>query len=188
MDESRIAGLEASMTMFRGVVMVVAALLASMFPREAFRFVLLAGGVLLLADGMLSIASAGFSGRRHGAFWLDCIRSLLCISAGLALLAKHIYRDLFMVGPVGFLAAGVGGMIALAGFCEILAAVSERERHANLVSATLGGGLYIIFGIMLMFVPLGEGATLIRIAAILVLLYVPTLFYRAWRAWPGSSY
>ena len=178
MAANKLARFEATLTAFRGLVMIAAGLLAFLFPREAFRFVLLAGGTLLLIDGAISLASSDFSSPRSLRFWLTFIRSLFGVVAGLALLAKYLLSYIF---TPDFLAGFVGVLIILAGLLDILSIVADPNRRATPVPAVFGGGLYIVFGLMLVFVPLAEGATLIRIASILVILYAPTLLYHARR-------
>ena len=178
MAANEVARFEATLTAFRGLVMIAAGLLAFLFPREAFRFVLLAGGTLLLLDGAISLASSDFSSPRSLGFWLAFIRSLFGVVAGLALLAKHLLSYIF---TPDFLAGFVGVLITLAGLLEILSVLPDPKRRASPLPAVVGGGLYIVFGLMLAFVPLAEGATLIRIAAILIILYAPILLYRGWQ-------
>ena len=175
---NEIARFEAMLTAFRGLVMIAAGLLASLFPREAFRFVLLAGGALLLIDGAICFASSDFSHPRGLRVWLTFARNLLSVVAGLALLAKYLLNYIF---TSDFLAGFVGVLIVLAGLFDILSIFADPRRRASPMPAALGGGLYIVFGLMLVFVPLAEGATLIRIAAILIILYAPTLLHSAWQ-------
>jgi hypothetical protein len=44
----------------------------------------------------------------------------------------------------------------------------------------IGGGLYIVFGLALLFIPLSSAVVLVRIVTTLMILYALLLFYRAW--------
>lgn len=169
---------EATLTALRGIVMIAAGVLAFLYPTEAVKFVLLAGGGLLLVDGVLGLLSSDFSGRHDTAFWLALIRNIFCIVAGLTVLASGVLTNVF---TLGFLASFVGVLAILAGLVEIVSGLMDRERYSSATSAMVSGGLYVVFGLALLFVPLSSAATLIRVITILIILYALSLLYRAWR-------
>ena len=57
----------------------------------------------------------------------------------------------------------------------------DRTRYSSPFTAALGGALYVVFGLALMFMPLSSASTLMRVAAIVIIVYALTLLYRAWR-------
>ncbi|TKT69106.1 cobalt ABC transporter permease [Aquamicrobium sp. LC103] len=166
------------MTALRGVVMIAAGIAAFLFPTQAVKFVLLAGGGLLLVDGGLGLASMDFAGRRNNSFYLALARNLFCIVAGLTVLASGPLSNVF---SLGFLAGFVGLLAVLAGLVEIVSILMDRVRYSSPLTAMLSGALYIVFGLALMFVPLSSATTLMRIATIVIVLYALSLLYRAWR-------
>lgn len=176
LDQSK--RLQVTTTALRGVVMVAAGIAAFMFPAQAIKFVLLVGGGLLLMDGALGVAAIDFSRERDGAFYMTLTRNLLCVLAGLTVLSSGILTGVF---SLGFLAGFVGVLTVLAGLLEIASIVRDRTRYASPITAMLGGALYIVFGLALLFMPLSSASTLMRLAAIVIIVYALSLLYRAWR-------
>lgn len=165
-------------TALRGAVMIAAGIAAFMFPAQAIKFVLLVGGALLLIDGALGVAAVDFSSARDRTFYLSLTRNLLCILAGLIVLSSGVLTGIF---SLGFLVGLVGLLAALAGLVEIVSIVMDRTRYSSPFTAALGGALYVVFGLALMFMPLSSASTLMRVAAIVIIVYALTLLYRAWR-------
>ncbi|MDH6230377.1 uncharacterized membrane protein HdeD (DUF308 family) [Mesorhizobium soli] len=169
---------EATLTALRGIVMIAAGVLAFLFPEQAIKFVLLAGGVLLLVDGVLGLASSDFSSPRDATFWLALVRNVVCIAAGLIVLGSGILTHVF---TLGFLAGLVGLLAIIAGLVEIVSGLMDRERYSSATPAMVSGGLYVVFGLALLFMPLSSAATLTRVVTILIIIYALSLLYRAWR-------
>lgn len=169
---------EATLTALRGVLMISAALLALFFPAQAVKFLLLAGGGLLLVDGVLGLVTLDFSVPRTISYWLGLTRNVLSIIAGVTVLASGALASVF---TLSFLAGFVGLLSVLVGLVEMYSAIAGHERHAKLWPALVGGGLYILLGLALMFIPLSSAAVLMRIATVLMILYGLSLLYRAWR-------
>lgn len=176
LDQSK--RLQVALTALRGIVMIAAGVAAFLFPEQAVKFVILAGGGLLLVDGVLGLASANYAGVRDNSFHLALARNLLCVLAGLTVLASAWLTNIF---SLGFLASFVGLLVVLAGLVEIASILMDRARYSSPMSAMLGGALYVVFGLALMFVPLSSAATLMRLATIVLLIYALSLLYRAWR-------
>jgi uncharacterized membrane protein HdeD (DUF308 family) len=169
--------IDAVLTALRGLLMAVAALLAFIYPSQAVKVLVLAGGGLLLIDGALGLASMTFSGEKTNAFWYELVRNGLSIAAGLIVLFSSILLGIF---SIGFLTSLVGLLAVFVGVMESLSGFIDHERGSRLWPAMIGGGLYIIFGLALLFVPLSSAVVLVRIAMTLMILYALLLFYRAW--------
>ncbi|TYR29852.1 cobalt ABC transporter permease [Mesorhizobium microcysteis] len=166
------------MTALRGIVMILAGIFAFLMPAQAVKFVLLAGGGLLLVDGCLGLASMDFASRRVHAYYLALSRNLLCIAAGAIVLASGFLTGLF---TLSFLATVVGLLVILAGLVELVSILMDHERYASPMMAMVGGGLYVVAGLVLIFMPLSSAAVLMRLATILLIAYALSLLYRAWR-------
>jgi uncharacterized membrane protein HdeD (DUF308 family) len=169
--------IDAVLTALRGLLMAVAALLAFIYPAQAVRFLVLAGGGLLLIDGALGLAAMKFSGPRTNLFWFELVRNCLSIAAGLIVLFSPVLLGIF---SLGFMTSLVGLLAVLVGIMEFLSGFIDRERGSRLWPAMIGGGLYIVFGLALLFIPLSSAVVLVRIVTALMILYAPLLFYRAW--------
>ena len=169
----------ATLTALRGLLMIAAAIVAFMFPEQAVTFLVLAGGGLLLVDGILGLAALTYSGpKKTTTFWFSVVRNALAIVAGLMVLSGSFLLTIF---TMGFLAGLVGLVAILVGVMEILSSIMGRERRSRLWPSLFGGGLYILFGLALIFIPLSSAVTLVRVITVLLVLYALSLFVRAWR-------
>src|SRR6185312_2605541 len=158
----------ATLTALRGLIMIAAAIVAFMFPEQTVTFLVLAGGGLLLVDGALGLATLSYSGPRDTAFWFTLVRNALSIIAGLLVLSGSFLLTIF---TLSFLAGLVGTVAVLVGIMEILSTMVGRGRRARLWPVLLGGGLYIVFGLALAFIPLSSAVTLVRVIMVLLVLY-----------------
>jgi len=170
--------LPATMTALRGIVMIAAGVLAFLYPIEAVKFVLLAGGGLLLVDGILGFASGWSPDSGDAGGWLVWIRNLCCIAAGIIVLASGLLTNVF---TLSFLATCVGLLALIAGLVEIISSLIDRSRYNSPLPSMISGGLYAVFGLALLFMPLSSATTLLRIVTVLLILYALSLLYRAWR-------
>src|SRR5918994_3567220 len=169
--------IDAVLTALRGLLMAVAALLAFIYPSQAVKFLVLAGGGLLLIDGALGLAAMKFSGPKTNTFWFGLVRNGLSIASGVIVLFSPVLLAIF---SMGFLATLVGLLAVLVGIMEFLFGFIEHEGGSRLCPAMIGGGLYIVFGLALLFIPLSSAVVLVRIVTALMILYALLLFYRAW--------
>lgn len=169
--------IDAVLTALRGLVMAVAALLAFIYPSQAVKFLVLAGGGLLLIDGALGLAAMKFSGPKTNTFWFGLVRNGLSIAAGLIVLFSPVLLGIF---SMGFMTSLVGLLAVFVGVMEFLSGLIDHDGRARLWPAMIGGSLYIIFGLALLFIPLSSAVVLVRIATTLMILYALLLFYRAW--------
>jgi uncharacterized membrane protein HdeD (DUF308 family) len=169
--------IDAVLTALRGLLMAVAALLAFIYPSQAVKFLVLAGGGLLLIDGALGLAAMKFSGPKTNIFWFGLVRNGLSVAAGVIVLFSPVLLAIF---SMGFLVTFVGLLAVLVGIMEFLSGFIEHEGGSRLWPAMIGGGLYIVFGLALLFIPLSSAVVLVRIVTTLMILYALLLFYRAW--------
>jgi uncharacterized membrane protein HdeD (DUF308 family) len=170
--------LQVVLTALRGIVMIIVGIVAFLWPAEAVKFILLVGGGLLVVDGALGLASMDFSSRRGHSFHLALARNLLCIVAGIIVLASGFLTGLFSLAT---LATIVGILVILAGLVEIVAILMDHGRYASWMMAMVGGGLYVVAGLLLIFMSLSTASVLIQVATVLLIAYGLILLYRAWR-------
>lgn len=176
LDQSK--RLKVTLTALRGVLMIAAGIAAFLFPAEAVKLVLLAGGGLLLVDSGLSLAATDYSARRDNAFYLSVGRNVVCVVAGLIVLTSFFLTNVF---SLSFLATTVGLLVIAAGLIEIGAIAMDRAQYADPMVAMLGGAVYVAVGLALMFMPLSSAAVLMRLVTTALIVYAVILLYRAWK-------
>ena len=60
----------------RGLLMLLAGLYAVIWPGAALAVLVIAGGAILLIDGVLGLWSLTFGGAKTGNFWFDVVRNV----------------------------------------------------------------------------------------------------------------
>jgi uncharacterized membrane protein HdeD (DUF308 family) len=165
-------------TALRGVLMLLAGLYAIIFPLQAFTILVIAGGALLVVDGVLGLWSLTFGGATTGNFWFDIVRNVLALITGILILFSPLLAALvtgtFLVYLMAFQAIIVGIM-------EIVIVLRERESYARIWPVLLSGVLYVIFGVLLILAPLISIYVLVILAGVLMVLFSFSLFGLAWR-------
>lgn len=155
-------------TGLRGALMILAGLYAVFAPGAALTVLVIAGGALILIDGVLGLWSLTFGGGKSGNYWFDVIRNVLSIVLGVLILLSPIMATLltatFLVYLFAFQAIFVGVM-------EIVVILRERESYARIWPVLLSGALYVIFGIALLFAPMIGALTMVIFGGILAILF-----------------
>jgi len=168
----------ALITALRGVLMLIAGLYAIFFPAEALTVLVIAGGALMLVDGVLGLWSLTFGGAKTGNFWFDVVRNALAIIAGILILLSPLLATLltatFLIYVVAFQAIVVGAM-------EIWLIIKERAHYARIWPVLLSGVLYVLFGITLLFWPVFGALVFVTLAGFMMMLFAVGLFGLAWR-------
>lgn len=170
-------------TALRGVLMLLGGLYAVVFPAQALTVLVVAGGALLIVDGVLGLWSLTFGGGKTGNFWFDVVRNILALLTGILILISPYMAALltatFLVYVIAFQAIVVGVM-------EIVLVVREREHYARIWPVLLSGVLYVLFGVALVFVPLFGALVLVVMVGVLMILFAIGLFGLAWRLNQGT--
>ncbi len=167
----------------RGLLMLLAGLYAVIWPAQALLVVVIAGGALLVVDGLLGIWALTFGGAKTGNFWFDVVRNILAVIVGVLILLSPVLSTLltatFFIYLVAIQAIVVGVM-------EIVIAVRERTHYAHIWPIILSGALYLIFGIALAFEPLMGAIFFVVFAGVMMILFSIGLFTLAWRLYSGK--
>ena len=165
-------------TGLRGLLMLLAGLYAVFFPAQALAVLVIAGGALLLVDGVLGLWSLTFGGAKTGNFWFGVVRNILAIITGVLILLSPFLATLltatFLVYLVAFQSIFVGVM-------EIWVIIRERERYERIWPVLLSGVLYVLFGVALLFWPVFSALVFVTLAGILAIIFAFGLFGLAWR-------
>ncbi len=171
----------------RALVMLLAGLYAVIFPGPALAVLVIAGGVILLVDGVLGLWALTFGGAKTGNFWFDVVRNVLAIITGALILLSPLLATLvtvwFFVYLVAFQAIVVGVM-------EIAIAIRERALYARIWPILLSGALYVLFGVVLLFSPLMSAIFFVVFGGVMMILFSIGLFalaFRLYRGTPASS-
>jgi uncharacterized membrane protein HdeD (DUF308 family) len=164
-------------TALRGLLMLLAGLYAIFFPAQALTILVVAGGALLLVDGLLGLWSLTFGGAKTGNYWFDIVRNALAVITGVLILISPLLATLltatFLVYLVAFQAILVGVM-------EIVIVMRERESYARIWPVLISAALYVIFGLLLVFMPFLSILVLVTIAGVLMVMFACGLFGLAW--------
>ena len=171
-------------TGLRGLLMLIAGVYAVIFPAQALVILVIAGGALLLVDGVLGLWSLTFGGAKTGNFWFDVVRNVLAIITGALILISPFIATLltttFLVYLVAFQAIFVGVM-------EIWVIVREREHYARIWPVLLSGALYVLFGVALLFWPMFGALLFVKMAGIFAMIFAIGLFGLAWRIYQSAK-
>jgi len=167
-----------TVNLLRGVLLFVAGLLALFFPTTALRFALIAGGCLLIVDGVLgAIASQNYGIESKWPFWLSVTRGALAVLAGLAVLFSPM---LATVLTPAFLSTVIGiGAIAI-GLIELFILLRYRKDFPPVWSTVFGALIYIALGLTLLLMPMSGALLMMQIAGGLIAVFGLVQLIRAW--------
>lgn len=155
-------------TGLRGVLMVLAGIYAVVWPAEALAVLVIAGGALLLIDGVLGLWSLTFGGAKTGNYWFDVIRNALAIVTGVIVLLSPFIATIV---AVTFIIYFVAIQAIIVGVMEIVIVVREREMYARIWPVILSGALSILFGVALILSPMLGAIVMVIFGGLLAVLF-----------------
>jgi uncharacterized membrane protein HdeD (DUF308 family) len=168
----------------RGLLMLLAGLYAVIWPGAALAVLVIAGGAILLVDGVLGLWALTFGGAKTGNFWFDVVRNILAIITGVLILLSPVLATLvtvwFFIYLLAFQAIVVGVM-------EIVIAIRERALYSKIWPVVLSGALYVLFGVVLLFAPLSSAIFFVIFGGVMMILFSIGLFTLAWRLYSGKG-
>ncbi|KKB85958.1 hypothetical protein VW29_04970 [Devosia limi DSM 17137] len=175
---SNMANRFAFATALRGLLMLLAGIYAVFWPAQALTVLVLAGGILLVIDGLLGLWSLTFGGGKSGNYWFDVVANVLSLILGVLILISPwiatVLTATFLVYLVALSALIVGGM-------QIYIIIKERDSYARIWPVLLSGAIYVLFGIALFLAPLFSAVLLVVFSGILLIFFSFGLFGWAWR-------
>lgn len=177
-DPVVVGRMSSSLTALRGALMLLAGLFALVFPGLTLTSLVLLGGALFFADGVLGLWSLSFGHAKTGNFWFDIARNVLAVIAGAIILVSPLLATLF---TVTFLIYFAGVQAIIVGVMEVIFVVRARELFASTWPVLLSAILYVLFGLMLLFAPLASALALVTVGGILAIVFAVGLFGLAWR-------
>ena len=167
----------------RALLMLLAGLYAVIWPGQALAILVLAGGIIMLVDGVLGLWSLTFGGAKTGNFWFDVVRNVLAIICGVVILLFPLLSTLITVWFVIYL---IAIQAIVVGVMEILIAARERALMGKIWPILLSGILYVLFGIALALAPVMSAIFLVVFAGFMMILFAVGLFALAWRLYRGA--
>jgi uncharacterized membrane protein HdeD (DUF308 family) len=171
-------------TALRGVLMLLAGLYAIFFPAQALTVMVLAGGVLLVVDGVLGLWSLTFGGGKSGNYWFDVVSNVLSLILGLLFFIQPFIATVF---TVTLLASLIGIAALIVGVMQIVVVVRERELYARIWPVVLSGVSYILLGLVFLFFPLLTASLGVIFGGVLLVFFAFGLFGWAWRLYQRSK-
>ncbi|MEO8756669.1 MAG: DUF308 domain-containing protein [Devosia sp.] len=168
----------------RGLLMLLAGLYAVIWPGAALAVLVIAGGAILLIDGVLGLWSLTFGGAKTGNFWFDVVRNVLAIITGILILLSPVLATLLTVWFFIYL---VAFQAILVGVMEIFVAFRERSHMPRIWPVLLSGALYVLFGVVLLFSPLMSAIYFVIFGGVLMIVFSIGLFVLAWRLYSGKG-
>ncbi len=168
----------AMITGLRGLLMVLAGLLAVIFPEWTLTVIVVAAGILLVIDAALGLWSLTFGGAKTGNFWFDIVRNALALILGVLILLSPVVATLLTATVLVWLFALQAIVV---GAMEIWVIVRERDSYARIWPVLLSGALYVILGIALLFLPLIGAIVMVVFGGFLTILFGAGLLALAWR-------
>ncbi|MDC9823506.1 DUF308 domain-containing protein [Devosia sp. ZB163] len=167
-----------TINLLRGVLLVVAGVLALVYPTVALKFALVVGGCLLIVDGVLgALASQNYGLESHWPFWLSMTRGGLAVVAGLAVLFSPLLAS--VLTPT-FLATTIGlGAIAV-GVIELYMLARYHKEYPPIWSTVVGALIYVALGVLLLLLPLSGALLIMQIGGVLVLVFGLVQIIKSW--------
>lgn len=162
----------------RGLLMLLGGLYAIVFPAQALTVLVIAGGALLVVDGVLGLWSLTFGGAKTGNFWFDIVRNALTLILGVLILLSPLLATLLTATFLIYLFALQAIVV---GVMEIVIILRERELYARIWPVLLSGVAYVIFGVLLLLMPMLGALVMVTLTGILMVIFSVALFALAWR-------
>lgn len=166
--------------LIRGIIMVAGGLFALISPQLALATLVLLGGAIIVVEGLLGLWGLLFGGRSVPNFGVALARNLVAVIVGLLVVAAPV--TVSSIGVSTFVVI-VALLIIAVGVLEIYLDIIGRKlmREGTFWPAIIGGGLYLLFGILLLVMPLASALVLVSIVGVLMLLYGAFQLYIAWQ-------
>lgn len=171
-------------TALRGALMLLAGLYAIIWPAEALTVMVLAGGILLVIDGVLGLWSLTFGGGKSGNYWFDVVSNALSLILGLLILLSPLLATIL---TVTLLASLVGIAALIVGIMQIVVITREREHYVRIWPVVLSGISYILLGLVFLFFPLIASTMAVIFGGVLLVVFAFGLFGWAWRLYQRSK-
>jgi uncharacterized membrane protein HdeD (DUF308 family) len=166
--------------LLRGLLLLVAGVLAIAFPATGLKVVAVVGGCLLIVDSVLgAVTSRNYGVEANWPSWLGTVRALLVFVAGVAVLFSPIL--VANLDPAVLLnCIGVGA--AAIGLIELFILLRYRRDLPPTWITMAGAAIYLAFGAVLLLLPVEGVLAVMQIAGALLAIFGIVQIVRAWKA------
>jgi uncharacterized membrane protein HdeD (DUF308 family) len=176
----------ATLALLRGAVLLIAGFVALFWPNIALMAIVVAGGCLMIIDGVLSLASQDYSIERSWAFWLSLARGLIAVVAGVLVLFSPYLVTMITMSALAVI-CGIGAIVV--GLIEAFIIIRDRRQHGAFWAPLAAAGLYIILGLALLFLPWAGALLIVQFGGGVLIALGIVLLVQAWsevRDAPGT--
>jgi uncharacterized membrane protein HdeD (DUF308 family) len=174
----------AAATALRGALMLLAGLYAIFWPVEALTVLVLAGGILLIIDGVLGLWSLTFGGGKSGNYWFDVAGNAISLILGVLIAISPLLATILTVSVLSTL---VGLAALFVGVMQIVVVTREREHYARIWPVVLSGVSYVLMGLVFLIFPIFAGAASVIFGGVVLVLFSFGLFGWAWGLYQRSK-
>lgn len=164
----------------RGVLMLAGGLFALISPQLALATLVWVGGVIVVIDGALGLWGLLFGGRTSTRLGVAITRHILAILAGILIVA---FPALAAAIGISTLVIVVGILMILIGAFALYVTIVGRAllRQGTFWPEVLSACAYLVFGVLLLVMPLQSALALVSIVGVLMILYGLFQLYIAWQ-------
>lgn len=164
----------------RGILMLAGGIFALISPQLALATLVWVGGVIVVIDGALGLWGLLFGGRTSSRLGVAITRHILAILAGLLIVAFPAMAAAIGISTLVIL---VGIMMILIGAFALYVTIAGRAllRQGTFWPEVLSACAYLVFGILLLVMPLSSALVLVSIVGGLMILYGLFQLYIAWQ-------
>jgi uncharacterized membrane protein HdeD (DUF308 family) len=164
----------------RGVLMLGGGIFALISPQLALATLVWVGGLIVIIDGLLGLWGLLFGGRTSSRLGVAITRHVLAVIAGVLIIA---FPAIVAAVGVSTLVMVVGVLMVMVGAFALYVTVAGRKllREGTFWPEVLSASAYLLFGILLIFMPLSSAMVLVSIVGVLMILYGLFQLYIAWQ-------
>lgn len=164
----------------RGVLMLAGGLFALFSPQLALATLVWVGGIIVIIDGALGLWGLLFGGRTSSRLGVAITRHILAILVGILIVAFPMIASSIGIGTLVIL---VGVLMIMIGAFALYVTVAGRAllREGTFWPEVLSACAYLLFGLLLIFMPLSSAMVLVSIVGVLMILYGLFQLYIAWQ-------
>lgn len=164
----------------RGAAMVVGGLFALFAPQMALATLVWVGGLIVIFDGVLGIWALVFGGRQSPRYGVAIARNALAILVGILVV---LFPSLTGAIGVSTLVIMVGILLVIVGAMALYVTIAGRDmlKKGTFWPEVLSAAAYLIFGIVLLVMPLTSALVMVQIVGGLMIAYGLFQLYIAWQ-------
>lgn len=164
----------------RGLLMLLGGIFAIFWPGPALATLVWLGGLIIIADGALGIWALLFGGRSSPRMGVAITRHVLAIIFGIIVLLFPA-----IIGAIGLasLVIVVAILSLLVGALALYVTIVSRGMlsKGTFWPEVLSACAYLVFGLLLLFMPLTAAMVIVSIVGVLMVLYGLFQLYIAWQ-------